>query len=249
MSASARDPPFSERTFLLIGSLRLRRATRLGVVLALVCVFGTLFVSSGSAAVKAAADDAPWSWPGAVWLSVETTPSGDAAGNVRSDPYLVDCPGACTRPYDPGSKVTLKEAPTRGFTFTAWKGVTCDEGQAMETCTFVITQDTHVVADYSGKYDPSEPGAACCTLNVSVGAEVALVTNGGSAINCFSAFLVSFGYPHNCSATFAPGTVVTLYAEGCDDFVSWSDGNTSWVRTVTMTSNISLGANFAYDCF
>src|SRR3954463_5483586 len=194
MSASARDPPFSERTFLLIGSLRLRRATRLGVVLALVCVFGTLFVSSGSAAVKAAADDAPWSWPGAVLLSVETTPAGDAAGRVRSDPYLVDCPGACTRPYDPGSKVTLTEAPTRGFTLTSWGGGTCDEGKTTSMCAFVITKDTHVVADYSGKYDPSTPGT-CCTLSIGVDAFIGWGIGGAESDSFFPVRRVIDGPP------------------------------------------------------
>jgi hypothetical protein len=232
----------------LIGSLRLRRATRLGVVLALVCVFGTLFASSGSAAVKAATDDAPWSWPGAVLLSVETTPTGDAAGNVRSDPYLVDCPGACTRPYDPGSKVTLTEAPTRGFTFTSWSGVTCDEGQTMSTCTFVITKDTHVVADYSGKYNPSVP-STCCTLTIGVDAFIGWVI-GGSEINCFSPFLVYVeGLPNQCSATFAPGTEVTVQADGCDTWFAWSDGVPTQTRTFTMTSDISVDAYFEGDCF
>lgn len=235
-------------------SLRLRRATRFGVVLALVVVFGSLFVSSGGAATKAASEETPWSWPGAVLLSVETTPTGDAAGSVRSDPYLIDCPGACTRPYQPGSKVSLTEAPTHGFTFTSWSGVTCDEGQTASTCTFVISKDTHVVADYSGKYDPSPVGAPCCTLTVNVSGYQAWVgTSGSSTINCYTPWIVWYihnyydpGFQNRCSATFAPGTEVTLYTGSeCDGFLGWSDtGGTSWTRTFTMTHDINVGARY-----
>jgi hypothetical protein len=249
VSAAARKPPY-ERIFLLTVSLRLRRATRFGVVLALVVVFGSLFVSSGGAATKAASEETPWSWPGAVLLSVETTPTGDAAGSVRSDPYLVDCPGACTRPYQPGSKVSLTEAPTHGFTFTSWSGVTCDEGQTASTCTFVISKDTHVVADYSGKYDPSPVGAPCCTLTVNVSGFIAGVWTSGDNISCVTDFLAYYyGIPNRCSATFAPGTDVTLYPEGCDNFLGWSDtGAVNYARTFTMNSNISVGAIFDGSC-
>jgi hypothetical protein len=177
-------------------------------------------------------------------LSVDTTPTGDAAGNVRSDPYLIDCPGACTRPYDPGTKVTLTEAPTRGFTFTAWSGATCDEGQTSSTCTFVITQDTHVVADYSGKYDPHVPDGPCCTLSVSVSGYEALVYNG--TIFCGTPFLQWWlGWTY-CSQTVAPGTEVTLYTGSwCDGFLGWSDtGGTSWTRSFKMTHDISVGAHY-----
>jgi hypothetical protein len=231
--------------------LRLRRTTRFGVVLALLVVFGSLFASSGGASVslaKAASDETPWSWPGAVMLSVETTPSGDAAGNVRSDPYLVDCPGACTRPYDPGSKITLTEAPTHGFTFTAWSGVTCDEGQTTSTCTFVITKDTHVVADYSGKYDPSPVALTCCTLSVSVNGFLGFVAGAQGAILCGAPFLqyVEPQYFGQCSATFPSGTEVTIYADSfCDYFLGWTDtGGFAYSRTFTMTHNISVGANY-----
>jgi hypothetical protein len=233
--------------------LRLRRTTRFGVVLALLVVFGSLFASSGGASVslaKAASDETPWSWPGAVMLSVETTPSGDAAGNVRSDPYLVDCPGACTRPYDPGSKITLTEAPTHGFTFTAWSGVTCDEGQTTSTCTFVITKDTHVVADYSGKYDPSPVPLTCCTLTVNVTGFVAWVYGGEGAIFCGTPYFQYYYGLTQCSATYPSGTEVTLYTGSwCDGFLGWTDtGGFASTRTFTMTHNISVGAK--YDgCF
>jgi hypothetical protein len=202
-------------------------------------------VSSGGAATKAASEETPWSWPGAVLLSVETTPTGDAAGNVRSDPYLVDCPGACTRPYQPGSKVSLTEAPTHGFTFTSWSGVTCDEGQTTGTCTFVISKDTHVVADYSGKYDPSPVGAPCCTLTVNVSGFIGWVVTEGDSILCATPFIeYIWELPHLCSSTFAPGTEVTVYTDGCE-FLGWSDtGGTSDVRRFTMTHDINVGARY-----
>ena len=187
-------------------------------------------------------------------LSVDTTPSGDAAGNVRSDPYLIDCPGACTRPYAPGTKVTLTEAPTRGFAFTAWSGATCDEGQTSSTCTFVITQDTHVVADYSGKYDPHIPDGPCCTLSVNVsGYQAYVYSDDGVAINCYTPWFVWYiqnfwdpSFQNRCSATVAPGTEVTVdTGSWCDGFLGWSDtGGTSSTRTFKMTHDISVGARY-----
>jgi hypothetical protein len=226
---------------------------RFGVLLALVLVIGALFAGSGGAASQRSHEDAPWSWPGAVMLSVDTTPAGDSAGNVRSDPYRIDCPGACTRPYTPGQSVTLTEAPTHGFTFAGWSGATCAEGQTSSTCTFVINADTHVVADYSGMYDPSPVGTSCCTLNVNVqGFEAGVFSGSGNDLYCYTPYFVwlirNFWDPsfnNHCSIDVQPGAEVVLYAESwCDNFLGWSDGDQSWTKTVRVTSNQSYTAKF-----
>jgi len=237
----------------LSSHLRLR-PVRFGVLLAFVLVISALFAGSGGAASQRSHDDAPWSWPGAVMLSVDTTPAGDSAGNVRSDPYLIDCPGACTRPYNPGSTVTLTEAPTHGFTFTSWSGATCNEGQTSSTCTFVITADTHVVADYSGQYDPSPVGAGnqCCTLNVTVQGYWAGASSSVGDMYCYTPSIVAWirsfwdpSYDDRCSITVDPGTevVVSLWS-GCDGFIGWNDGDHSWNKTIKVTSNQSYTAKF-----
>ena len=43
-------------------------------------------------------DGSTYTWTGAATLTVDVKPWG--GGYVRSDPYLIDCPMACIRPFD-----------------------------------------------------------------------------------------------------------------------------------------------------
>src|SRR4051812_11343549 len=58
-------------------------------------------------AIDLAHSDPFWYWPCASFLHVEIGPADASMGSVRSDPYYIDCPSSCTRPYDAGAKTTL----------------------------------------------------------------------------------------------------------------------------------------------
>jgi hypothetical protein len=110
----------------------------------------------GYGATSGSARTSVYSWPGAVMLHVHTTPDGSSPGYVQSDPYYVDCPDACDRPYDVGQTISLWAHPTHGFAFGSWTTGPCKDSTA-NPCTFTISADTDVTADFSGKFDPSTP--------------------------------------------------------------------------------------------
>jgi hypothetical protein len=131
----------------ILGSNRARR-----LVVTAVLALGVLGILSATGFARTGL----YSWPGAVILHVHTTPDGSSPGYVQSDPYYIDCPNACDRPYDVGQSVTLWAHPTGGFAFTSWTTGPC-AGSTTNPCTFTITADTDVTADFSGKYVPTPP--------------------------------------------------------------------------------------------
>ena len=48
---------------------------------------------------------------------------------------------------------------------------------------------------------------------------------------------------------YEEGTEVTItaIADGCQQFVSWSDGDTNMERTVTLNSNVEISAEFEFS--
>lgn len=150
-------------------SLTSRGLRPLLVVLAVVAAIG-LTAATGSARTGV------YSWPGAVMLHVHTTPDGSSPGYVQSDPYYLDCPNECDRPYDVGQSITLWAYPTHGFAFSGWTTGPCKDS-TVNPCTFTISADTDVTADFSGKFDPSKPkDSSIKTLTVIVDAFCGLCT-------------------------------------------------------------------------
>jgi hypothetical protein len=225
----------------------LARATA-RLLVSLACLLAVLALAGPAAAEDAPApyneSDAYWSWPGSVLLHIGTTPVGDSSGYVRSDPIYLDCPSACTRPFNPGTTVVLHAYATNGFKFAGWEGAAC-EGQETSTCTLTITENTIVNATFTGKYVPLPPEVwpgtgGPYTLNVS--------SAGGSGINLITGPGIECGFIwFDCSETYAAGTEVTLDAVGFifDTFEGWSDGESDNPYTFTMNSNRSLTANFS----
>jgi len=140
------------------------RATAL---LALVVVTGLLFAGTAGATgshvshVSTATDacstpslqdvadsDFFWYWPCASFLHVETTPAGESLGYVRSTPYAIDCPHACTRPFAAGTTVVLTAYPSNGAYFTDWSGACAGQGNP---CTVTVNGDTQVTANFGGR--------------------------------------------------------------------------------------------------
>ena len=59
-------------------------------------------------------DGSTYTWTGAATLTVDVKPWG--GGYVRSDPYIIDCPMACIRSFEPGREVKLTATIRRGGT-------------------------------------------------------------------------------------------------------------------------------------
>jgi hypothetical protein len=187
-----------------------------------------------------------FTWAGAVWLHIDFNPIGHGRGYVRSFPLLIDCPNACTRPYDPGSTVVLTEHPSTGFAFLGWEGTAC-KGTA-ETCTFTITADTIVTADFEdlnpGNNDDASGdttgGAGSSSVILHVNNERSGTIGGGSEAGGISC-------PSSCTAKFPPNTPITLNAP--DDATQWIDPNNgggqgcSKSYSFTIVKNTTITAN------
>jgi uncharacterized repeat protein (TIGR02543 family) len=89
--------------------------------------------------------------PPSVALSASVAPGG--AGWVRSTPYGIDCPTACSRPFARDSSLSLEAHPTNGFTFTGWTGACTGAG----ACVVTMDEDKSVTAHFTGKYVPPPP--------------------------------------------------------------------------------------------
>ena len=79
-------------------------------------------------------------------------------GYVRSDPYLLDCPKACIRPFDQNREVKLTAYVTPGHTFTAWEGACAGQGNP---CTLTVTGaivDVTAVALWTRQNKRGRPG-------------------------------------------------------------------------------------------
>jgi len=131
-------------------------------------------------------DGSTYTWAGATTLTVDVEPWG--GGYIRSTPYLIDCPLACIRPFDPGREVTLTAYPTPGFTFDSWTGA-C-KGQPNPCALTTSGAALGVTAVFRGFYVPPPP---TLTVNVS-----------GTCPGCVA---TAFG------AGFAPNSTITLFVD------------------------------------
>ena len=89
----------------------LRRRPLLVLAVAAVAV---LLPASGQSRLPPEDDGSTYTWAGAATLTVDVKPWG--GGYVRSNPYLIDCPLACVRPFDLNREVTLTAYVTPGHT-------------------------------------------------------------------------------------------------------------------------------------
>lgn len=162
-------------------------------------------------------------------LTVEQAGSG--AGTVTSSPAGIDCGATCAATYDHGTAVTLTAA-SADSTFLGWSGGGCS---GTGTCTVTVTAATFVTAVFTLKQ---------YTLSV-----IKHGSGGGGVVSVPSG--ISCG--GTCDATFAHGTTVTLTASPATYHVfgGWSGGGCSGTGTctVTMTSSITVGANFQWPIF
>jgi Calx-beta domain-containing protein/List-Bact-rpt repeat protein len=158
-------------------------------------------------------------------LTVQKT--GFGFGTVTSSPGGIDCGTDCFEIYGDGTDVTLTAAALSGYLFTGWSGA-CTGTQS--TCELDMTADRFVGANFVN------PPRLTVTRTENI-SNAGTVTGGGGAISC--------GY--NCSATFAPDTVVTLVATPNigQVFTGWTGACTgTGTCQVTMDQDRSVDARF-----
>jgi uncharacterized repeat protein (TIGR02543 family) len=179
--------------------------------------------------------DAFWYWPCASFLHVAVSPAGESKGFVRSDPYYIDCPWACTRPFEDGSQTTLYAFPSNGVTFAGWNGDAC-AGQA-NPCTLTVSGDVTVTADFTGDIVPPDSSTVSTridTVIVFMGFEPAATVTGTNGYVC-----AGFG----CApAQYPDGTVVTLTSGvACNTFTDSTSPGTKpnpYTFTVNTASRV-----------
>jgi len=154
---------------------------------------------------------------------VAVTLTGTGTGTVTSSPSGVTCPGTCTASFGSRSVVTLTAAPATGDAFAGWSG---DCSGLETTCTLVIDSAKSTSARFVDRWQLSL---------VYTGTGTSRIVSSPAGLDCGT----------TCSATFAPGTAVTLTATPANDtyITGWGAPgclNYQLTCTVTMTADTSV---------
>ena len=161
--------------------------------------------------------------------SLTVTESGSGAGTVTSSPAGINCPSSCSTSLVDGTQVALTATPASGSVFTGWSGGGCS---GTGTCTITLGANTAVTATF-------DTAGYTLTVNVPSGLGAGVVST-PSGIDCSPGLLDEAA----CSAKFAPGTVVTLSADGVATtlFTGWSGGGCSGTGTCTvhLTGDVTI---------
>jgi hypothetical protein len=168
---------------------------------------------------------------------VTVTRSGDGTGQVTSSDLAINCGDRCSAIFTTSS-VTLIATPTSGASFGGWTNCSGVNGA---TCSVTTdAPDTTVDAEFSHNF----------TLTIEPTGTQGVVA--GPGINCESG-------TNTCTAQYRSGTSIRLTPNGVGRsmFNLWTSGpcftqninsNLDFPDcTFTMTSNITVGADFADD--
>jgi len=160
------------------------------------------------------------------------------AGAVTSSPEGLECGTACSQSFDQGAKVILSAEPAPGSEFTGWAGACSGTG----SCSLILTSNIAVSANFQpiDLPAPIDHSRSLRTLAIAVGGSGAgSVSSNPAGIEC--------GSP--CSASYAPGTTVTLTAtpDSESHFAGWDgcDSATAERCTVTLAASRTVSAGFA----
>jgi Divergent InlB B-repeat domain len=143
-----------------------------------------------------------------------------------TDAAALSCTNDCSAVYRESATVTLRAVPAGSQTFAGWTGDCTGTG----ACTLAVTRDLHVEAHF-------DPLSSSRKLSVSVQGSGA-VSSTPSGISC----------PGTCSATFPPGTHVTLSASPVAPAIltAWSGACTGAESCqVTLAADAAVAATFA----
>jgi hypothetical protein len=157
----------------------------------------------------------------AAMATVTIALTGTGTGTVTADGST--CPGACTLRVPVNTKLQLSALAAATSVFAGWDGACSATGD----CAFTVTGDATVTAAFAAFSD--------LTVSVAGHGTVASVPDG---IACGAA----------CTASYPPGTAVTLSAVPADDsmFTGWSGGCTGTGDCqVTLDTAVSVTATFA----
>jgi len=161
---------------------------------------------------------------GSFQLSVQA--AGGGGGTVSSNPAGINCGKSCSASFASGSQVTLTASPAANSFFAGWSGDCSGTG----VCKVTVTQNTSVMASFSD----------LPVLGVTLaGTGKGSVASNPAGITCGQV----------CSASFKPGTLVTLTAtaETNSYFLGWSGACTGTSPTCTVTLNQSEQATATFD--
>ena len=153
---------------------------------------------------------------GSVQLSVQAV--GGGGGTVSSTPAGINCGQTCSASFPSGTQVTLVASPATNSFFAGWSGACSGTG----ACKVTLTQNTSVMGSFSDL-----PVLAIALGGTGSGS----VTSNPSGISC----------GQTCSASFNPGTPVTLTATAAanSSFAGWTGGGCSSNPTCVVTLNAS----------
>src|ERR1700680_2120905 len=152
--------------------------------------------------------------PGSVQLSVQA--AGVGGGMISSNPAGINCGQACSASFASGTQVMLTASPMGNSFFVGWSGACSGSG----VCKVTLMQNTSVMATFS----------ASPVLSVVLGGTgKGSVASNPPGINCGP----------TCSASFNPGTQVTLTATAATNsyFVGWAGECSGNNPTCTLTLN------------
>ena len=157
----------------------------------------------------------------AVVLTVSLAGSG--TGTVASAPSGISCAPTCSASFTPGTSVTLTETPAANSSFAGWSGGGCSGSNS--TCNVTLSATQQVTATFN-----AIPNAVVLTVTLA-GTGTGTVASVPSGIACAP----------TCSATFTPGTSVTLTETPAANstFVSWAGGCSGSSSTCGLTLNTS----------
>ena len=184
-------------------------------MVAVVCVLSCTFliVLCGCGGGGASSSTFP---TGSVQLTVQS--AGAGAGTVSSNPAGINCGQTCAASFSSGTQVTLTASPTANSFFAGWSGGCSGTGG----CKVTLMQNVSVMANFS-----TSPVLTIALAGTGTGS----VVSNPAGINC----------GQTCSASFDPGTPVTLTATpGTNStFAGWSGGNCTGGPTCVVSLSAS----------
>jgi hypothetical protein len=161
---------------------------------------------------------------------LDVTAQGTGKGVVRSQPPGINCgQGAtnCTAMVLDDTEMTLIAEPTdTQSTFLNWSGATGSAQSCNNTtrwCVFSITEDTAVTANFQAGRESAAPSGDVTLVTTKTGNGAGLIVSSPAGIECGDG-------GNTCSASFTPGTSVTLNARPTtagSRFGGWSGGTGS----------------------